>query len=176
MFTIHNASPVGTRVTSDTTLTPEDFNAIVGQLDTHPFLARKSGLIAASACDTPTPVETRWNGRETTNLAQPGDFIATTLDKSGAPLTDAEGQRNRYVITKDKFASLYEPAGVHPSWGALYSARSAVTAVYLTGGFEIHAPWGEAQRADRGYLVLNGTDVYGNNADTFEASYERCGA
>jgi hypothetical protein len=34
------------------------------------------------------------------------------------------------------------------------------------------APWGQRERAPKGYLLLNGKDVYGNNAGTFEATYE----
>jgi len=34
------------------------------------------------------------------------------------------------------------------------------------------APWGERQRARAGYLLLNGTEVYGSNATTFAATYQ----
>jgi hypothetical protein len=42
----------------------------------------------------------------------------------------------------------------------------------MPAGFDIMAPWGERQVGEQGYLILNGGEVYGNNTDTFEATYE----
>jgi hypothetical protein len=47
-----------------------------------------------------------------------------------------------------------------------------VDAIRLPGGFDIAAPWGERQQAPSGYLILSGGEVYGNNAETFAATYE----
>ncbi len=56
--------------------------------------------------------------------------------------------------------------------GKVYRPKGVVTALRFRGGFDILAPWGERQVAPAGYLILNGADVYGNNAETFEATYE----
>jgi hypothetical protein len=50
-----------------------------------------------------------------------------------------------------------------------------VDALHLSGGFDIVAPWGERQTAPDGYLILSGRQVYGNNAETFAATYEVVG-
>jgi hypothetical protein len=47
-----------------------------------------------------------------------------------------------------------------------------VDAIRLPGGFDIAAPWGERQRVPSGYLILNGSEVYGSNAEAFRATYE----
>ena len=69
-------------------------------------------------------------------------------------------------------AGLYEPTEGRNDFGAIYRAKGVVSAIRLTGGFDIAAPWGERQQAPAGYLILNGAEVYGNNAETFEATYE----
>ena len=38
------------------------------------------------------------------------------------------------------------------------------------------APWGEMERAEAGYIVLNGGDVYGVAGEIFEGSYEKTNA
>jgi hypothetical protein len=166
----------GARLTSDAKLTPDDFRAVAGRVGVVPFAARKSGLISAVTAAGDTRVETRWNGKETVNTARPGDRIVTNLDARGKPLVDRDGQHNVYVIKADAFVKLYELADTPEILVATYRARGIVEAIALPGGFDILAPWGETQWADRGYLILNGADVYGNNADTFEATYERVAA
>ncbi len=166
---------VGARVLSATKLSPADFQDIAARLGVAPFVGRKSGLISVRAADHGERIETRWNGKETANTAQRGDRIVTNLDATGKPLVDRDGNHNVYVIKADTFDKLYEPAETPEIGVATYRARGTVQVIALPGGFEILAPWGETQWADHGYLVLNGADVYGNNADTFEATYERVG-
>ena len=45
-------------------------------------------------------------------------------------------------------------------------------AIFLAGGFELFAPWGQKQTVAAGHLVLNAGEVYGNNAETFEATHK----
>ena len=54
----------------------------------------------------------------------------------------------------------------------MYRAKGVVSAIALPGGFDIVAPWGERETAPAGYLLLNGTEVYGCNQETFVATYE----
>ena len=173
MFTINKTSTSGAQISADAVLTPDDFRAIAKQAGSQSFVARKSGLIAARTATATERVDTHWNGKESTNTAKPGDRVVTSLDKTGKPLIDADGHKNIYVILADKFVALYELANVASPLGSTYRARGTVEAIHFAGGFEIIAPWGETQRAPSGYLILNGQDVYGNNAETFEASYER---
>jgi hypothetical protein len=135
--------------------------------------ARKIGFVAARKAKKPEVVETRWNGQETTNRARVADWIVTNLDPQQKPLRDDEGNVNRYVIPAEGFADLYEPTEGRNAYGAVYRAKGVVDAVALPGGFDIVAPWGERQTAPSGYLLCNGTDVYGNNTETFEATYQR---
>ena len=56
--------------------------------------------------------------------------------------------------------------------GAIYRAKGVVSTIPLPGGFDIAAPWGERQTATSGYLLCNGSEVYGNSRTAFEATYE----
>jgi hypothetical protein len=56
-------------------------------------------------------------------------------------------------------------------FGPIYLPKGVVEAIHLSGGFEILAPWGQKQQSPDGYLLLNGTEVYGNDKNTFEATY-----
>ena len=70
-----------------------------------PLRARKIGYVAARKADKRETVETRWNGKETTNTAKPGDYIATNLTPKRQPLRDAAGELNTYVISAAAFPS-----------------------------------------------------------------------
>jgi hypothetical protein len=117
-------------------------------------------------------IETRWNGRETSNTAEPGDWIVTALSADQMPLRDREGNLNIYVISAERFAELYEPTKVVSPSGTVFRSKGVIQALRLEKGFAILAPWGERQCGDSGYLILNGAEVYGNNAETFAATYE----
>ncbi len=160
------------RLESDATLMPADFEAIASRLGVRPFRARKTGYVAAEKAKGGEVVETRWNGTETSNTARRGDWIATNVSSRGVTLRDREGHENRYVIAADRFPDLYEPAaGAGSSHSSLYKAKGTVSAIRLDGGFDIVAPWRARQSAPAGYLILNGDEVYGNNVETFEATY-----
>jgi hypothetical protein len=172
MYRVDLNAPAGPRLFSDTKLTPDDFRAIAKDLGTKPFAARKSGLISARTAERDEKVETLWNGKETINTARPGDRIVTNLDAHGVPLVDRDGHHNVYVVKADKFVTLYELGDTTSPLGQTYRARGTVEAIAFPGGFEILAPWGEKQIAGNGFLILNNADVYGNNAETFNASYQ----
>jgi hypothetical protein len=120
-------------------------------------------------------VETRWNGKETTNTAKPGDYIVTNLTPQRQPLHDAAGELNIYVISAARFPELYEATGETSKLGPVYSAKGVVSALPLPGGFDIMAPWGERQTGADGYLLMNGEEVYGAGTDAFEKTYEVVG-
>jgi hypothetical protein len=159
------------RLVADRQLTSSDFRNIAGKLEISPFSARKVGLVAARQAEAAERVETRWNGTETRNTASPGDWIVTNLSADSEILRDNAGNPNMYVITADNFARLYSPADGHTPHGKIYAPRIVVEALRLNGGFDIMAPWGEMQRSHDGYLLLNGHEVYGNDRETFEATY-----
>jgi len=161
------------RLISDTRLHVEDFRAIERDLGLAAKRARKTSCVAARKTAGGELIETRWNGKETEARPAPGDWIVTTLGADGVtPLRDEAGETNVYVIGAARFGDLYEPAGATTPHGDIYRPRGVVEALRLTGGFEILAPWGEAQRAADGWLLLNGDDVYGNHRGTFAATYE----
>ena len=174
MFEIHDkgSSTGKARLVADTVLTPTDFRSIADQLGAQVIRARKIGYVAALKATSPQVVETRWNGKETSNTARPGDWIVTSLSPQREALRDDDGNVNRYVIMAERFASLYEPADGAGTFGAIHRAKGMVEAISLPGGFDIVAPWGERQTAPAGYLLCNGPDVYGNNQETFAATYE----
>lgn len=148
-----------------------DFDAVAQQLRVAPKPARKTGFVAAIAADSARRVETHWDGKETSATAAAGDYIVTNMSADRKVLRDAGGATNRYVIRSDRFPELYEPAGGETEFGPIYRARGQVEVLYLAGGFDILAPWGQRQVAPAGYLIKNGADIYGNNAGTFAATY-----
>lgn len=171
MFRIEaHASPDGPRLLAPEKLSRDDFNSIAVELKLLPFRARKTGLVAARMAKDVEPVETLWNGKETHDTAAPGDFIVTNLKADGSVLRDSSGHENRYVIRGPRFPDLYEQAPDNPQ---AYRSRVVVRAIYFAGGFEIKAPWDETQRAEAGYLLDNGYEVYGNARETFESTYSR---
>lgn len=161
------------RVVSQDGISAAEFAELARDLGTQPRKARKTGRVAARQARRSEHVVTHWNGKETENSAATGDWIVTALAEDGSPLTDDAGHLNTYVVRADRFAGLYAPVqdtSATPH-GAIFEARGVVKALRVEGGFEIKAPWGEMQRADDGWLLLSGPEVYGNHRDTFAQSY-----
>jgi len=152
-------------------LSKADFRSVAKELDASPFPARKIGFVAARRAPREEIVETRWNNKETRNTAAPGDWIVTNLSPRKEVLRDKAGHANTYVIRADKFPQLYEPDVGETEFGQIYKPNGVVEAIRLSGGFQILAPWGQTQQSPDGYLLLNGTEVYGNDRETFEATY-----
>lgn len=162
----------GARVVSEAVITPSDFQKLASQLGDQPMRASKVGFVAARRAQVAERITTLWNGTETENVAQPGDWIVANLSASREPLRDRSGNLNIYVISADRFPGLYEQAGELTPLGRVYTAKSTVLALRFSGGFDIMTPWGERQTAEDGYLILNDGDVYGNNSETFNATYQ----
>jgi hypothetical protein len=160
------------RLEADEVLTPADFGRIAAELGQAPIRARKVGYVAARRAAEIEWVETYVCGKLTTNTAQPGDLIATNLSPQREPLRDRDGHMNVYVIVPERFAQLYEPTDETIPEGAVYRAKGIVSALRLSGGLDIVAPWGERQTAADGYILLNGDEFYGASAEAFEATYE----
>lgn len=162
---------------TDAILDPADFYALAEARGVTPVRARKAGKIAVRRVLADEQVTTQWNGDETVNTARPGDVVATSLDAAGAPLRDETAELNQYVITSEVFARNYAAASLpdgsgETPWGDVYAKSATVLAIPLRDGFDIVAPWGARQRAASGYLLLSGGEVYGNAAETFDATYE----
>jgi hypothetical protein len=160
------------RLVTPAMLSATDFDAVARKLGASPLRARKRGLVAARRAAQRERVETQWNGTETGNTAEPGDWIITSLSAGGSVLRDTVGSVNSYVIGAGAFAGLYRAVEGENEFGRFHAAIGTVEVLRLSGGFDIIGPWGERQIAPDGYLVRNGTQVYGNNAETFEASFE----
>jgi hypothetical protein len=177
MFTIEKTGPRSDkpRLIAHAALSQADFRDIADQLGTQPVQAHKTALIAARPAGTGERVETQWNGSETINTAKPGDWVATNLTADGKVLRDGSGNSNSYIIPAADFPKLYALLEGGNEFGRFHAARGSVAALHLSGGFDIVAPWGERQTAPDGYLLLSGSDVYGNNAETFAATYDVAG-
>ena len=159
------------RLTSTSPLNADDFHALSGMLGVAPIHARKIGRVAAHKAQRRQHFETHWNGKESEITAEAGDWIVTTLTPAAEVMRDRSGQANTYAIKPERFDELYEATGDANAFGGIYRAKGVVEAIFLPGGFEIEAPWGETQSAETGYLLLNGEEVYGNSRDTFKATY-----
>ncbi len=160
------------RVIAKGAITAQEFQQLAREIGSPARRARKAVPIAARQALGGERIETRWNGKETEARAAAGDWIVTTLAADGAPLRDSDGALNMYVIKPKTFADLYRAEEDAPptEHGALFLSRVTVEALHVGGGFEIVAPWGETQQADDGWLLLNGSEVYGNHRDTFAAT------
>jgi hypothetical protein len=161
----------GNRLKAEAALTPSEFQSIAKKLGHPPLSAHKIGYVAARRAEKSETVETRWNGRETTNTAHPGDWIVTNLSPLLEPLLDNEGHMNVYVIAAERFPQLYEPAEGKSGFGVVYRATGVVSALPFPGGLDIAAPWGERQTAHAGYLLCNGEEVYGSSQEAFDVTY-----
>lgn len=153
-------------------LTPEDFDGIRRAVSAPLLTARKIGFVAARQAAAPERIVTHWNGKESADTARPGDWVVTNMSASRDVLRDRDGNQNTYVIRADVFPRLYDSDSGDNEFGHVHKSKSVVAAFLLPGSFEILAPWGETQRSARGYLLNNGSEVYGNNRQTFEATYE----
>ena len=175
MFLIEKvgAPPGPPRLIAAEKLSATDFDLIAAELGVKPFLARKIGFVAARLAKTRTMIETRWNGKESQITAEPGDWIVTNMSPKRELMRDSDGHLNVYAIRADKFSKLYARDKGKMIEGEIYRAISTVDAIFFPGGFEIMAPWGEAQRADAGYILKNEDEVYGNAKETFETTYVR---
>lgn len=174
MFVIKKSGARKTKIhlRASTILKTSDFRRIASALAMSPIKARKVGVVAARKAKRKVKVDTQWNGKETSNFARPGDWIVTSLTHSKRLLRDKHRNVNTYVIRPRTFAKLYEPLRGKNKFGKFFKSKSIVEAIYLSGGFEILAPWGQVETARAGYILLNGEEVYGNNAETFRATYE----
>lgn len=174
MFTIERKGffPRQNRLVAPLKLTSKEFHEVAANVGGPVIRARKIGFVAARRADKVEAVVTLWNGQETTNSAQPGDWVVTNLSPDREVMRDKGGNANTYVIKADKFPALYDPITGSNEFGQLFKAKGIVEAVYLSGGFDIAAPWGQRQTASVGYLILNGDEVYGNNRETFDTTYE----
>lgn len=173
MFTIKKTGLTRRRrVIADAVLQPAEFDAIASELGKVPMRARKIAFVAACRTQESTIIETRWQGEVTSNEARPGDWIITNLDSHKSPLRDAAGNVNRYVVRAETFTRLYDRAIGETEWGPVFQGKGEVDALLLAGGLDIMAPWGERQTIEKGYLLRNGAEIYGNDAKAFRATYE----
>lgn len=160
------------QLSSNEILTPADFDAVAAKLGVQPVLAEKIGFVAARRAEKVEQIETRFEGLETRNTAQVGDWVVTNMTPGRKPLRDRQGQLNTYVITAETFARLYEEAGQNTEFGTLHRATGTVTAIELPGSFDLMAPWKQRQKGAAGYLVRNGEDVYGIEKSAFHRTYD----
>lgn len=160
---------------ADHCLTPDDVKALAAERGASLARAEKVAHVSARPAAAGERVETRWNGVETVNTAQTGDWIVASLDRDQRPLRDKDGFTNTYIVKSEDFDASHERVDGQDQHGAFYRPRGEVVALYLPDGFDIVAPWGERQRADRGYLIVREREVYGNHAETFERTYRTLG-
>ncbi len=138
------------RLIASEKMSADDFDELAKRLNSPIARARKIGFVAAQQAQKEQLIETLWNGKESQITAQTGDWIVTNLTPDLTILRDEDGNANIYAIRADKFPALYKRHEGANSFGDIYRAISQVDCLYLSGGFEIMAPWGELQRADSG--------------------------
>ena len=99
--------------------------------------------------------------RETTNVANPGDWI----------VTNPGGER--YIVPAEKFVKKYEPAA-ELGEGWFKPTGGSQKFVQITEDMDVVASWGEVQHLKKGaYLnVTNLGDIYGVAEQEFHATYK----
>lgn len=110
------------------------------------------------------------DGPQSSDTAEPGDWIVTKLDAAAVPVRNAQGHLDQWPIKSDRFPQLYDHTPT-PDAPDLYRPKGAVEALRFEGGLEIVAASGQHQSIRSGYLVRNGHDVYGIDATTFHDTY-----
>ena len=108
MFRLQSTKP---RLVASTQLTSKDFQCVARRMGVGPFRARKVGYVAARRAEVAQCIETLGNGKESQDVAQPGDYVVTNLSPERIPLRDRRAQTNTYVIRAIRFPELYEPEG-----------------------------------------------------------------
>ena len=121
------------RVEADALLVADDFNRIAKDLLRPVVRARKVGYVAARAARDGEVVETRWNGKQTTNTARAGDWVVANLTprRRCATARGTSTPTSSGPITRQP---LRPPTG-HNELGAIYRPKGVVAAIRLTGGF-----------------------------------------
>ena len=122
---------------------------------------RKSAQILAREVSERQTIETiTSDGLETTNTAEPGDYIVENT-------TDAA---ERYVIGPNKFNNLYQETGNSPRPGwKTYSAKSHIVAIEVdqtilkalnqSSPFEFTAAWGQSMIVKTGDFLASPADL-----------------
>jgi hypothetical protein len=162
------------RLESDVALTPADFDAIATRLATKPKRARKVVVVAARVVRDATTLDVVWATEKTKSEAAPGDWIVTNLGRNDRPIKDRNNQINQYVIKTDRFPILYKRIAGETENGPRFQAReeSEVVCLAFPGGIDIPAPWGERQSVESGYLLCSGDEVYANEEQSFDDTYQ----
>jgi hypothetical protein len=173
---VHIGVPPQAHLVAEQSLSADDFDRVVRELRDYacePFQARKIGYVMARQATGFEAVETRFNGEAWTSEASPGDWIVTNMGNDRQVLLDGEGHANTYVVRKDRFSGIYERDTGDSPFGEVYRAKGVVDAVFLAGGFDMRAPWGDRQLASTGYLLRNGAEAYGIDKVMFDTTYRR---
>jgi|GEM_PF-5004367 len=146
----------------------KEFNCI-------PFKAIKTAPVSARQVQHEEEIVTHFDGLETKNIAEPGDWVVTNMDAGGQIIRDVQCHTNTYIIREDKFSQLYQSGKGVTEFGEIYRPQNEafIEALYLAGGFDIVAPWGERQRTSTGFLVRKAGEVYGIHSGAFGQTYQR---
>jgi hypothetical protein len=108
-----------------TILKRSDFKRISTRLGTTGVRARKVSFVAARTARQLEHVTTYWNGKETTNIARPGDVIVTSLTRRRTVLRDKRGNPNQYVIKARTFRKVYETAPGRNRLGKFFNQKAS---------------------------------------------------
>jgi hypothetical protein len=171
---IHDGKP--RLVSAEKLSAKEDFDHLVRELRVHKseyVKARKVSYVAARQATAVENIETRYDGKESEDTANPGDWIVTNMDTDRRIMKDKQGFVNTYVIRKENFERLYDlDHGEEQPHGRFYKAKGVVHAIEVAGGFDIVAPWGQRQQGPDGFILRNGDDVYGIHRYAFDKIYK----
>ena len=103
------------------------------------------------------------SGRETINLANPGDYIIRQLDDE------------QYVLSKEKFESRYTQTSVTDGDWRIYEPTGKIRAYRYWGPYMyFEAPWGEKTVLNNGDFLaspLDLSEIYRIDQKSFEQTY-----
>jgi hypothetical protein len=100
------------------------------------------------------------SGQETENSAQVGDYIIKTSEKDDG-----------YVITRDRFAEIYEEDKLEPDY---YCSKIIRSGLLTLEDVIFVAVWGKEQHVKAGGMIIDsGQHIYGIDGKSFVKKYGR---
>ena len=170
---VHKDPGPDIRLEADAVLTPADFL----NHRQESWVARLFAPARSASSRRGRPRNRRWSrpagtARKAIDTARAGDWIVTNLSPQQEALRDREGHANTYVIAGRAVRRAFTSRREDATSSAPSTAPRALSK--QSGCPAASTSWrpGESGRpSPTGYLLSTVTEVYGNNAETFRATY-----
>ena len=126
--------------------------------------SKKGEVIARLATPGEHIITMTKDGKETENTAKEGDFVVRNSTRA----------QEEYILTPDKIAKRYTPAGPGPDGWQRYKATGTVRGIQYNGEpTSFMASWGEMMALKPGDMIVtpDGSEIYRIARQEFEETY-----